>query len=362
MIRNIGGRNPYEVRIREGSKQVRRRFRTKKTAEQFELAVRTREERRRNGLPEERGPISYDALCDLFLGQYNAPSKPWLKEMLKYSRDESGGVNVRLLLPDRFGHWLHALPLSGTTKGHIRDSAKQVLDSGVEWGYVAKNPLRARAVRPPQRDEPDVRPFASWEEVEAVAAAAGAYGPLIVFACATGLRPEEWIPLLWREVDLSGKRLVVNRVYVRGVLRADKGKTDAAFRSIVLQRRAIDALAALPRPLRENQLVFPAPQGGLINLDNFRRRVWKKAIEASELEKRPLYQCRHTFATLALAAGADIYWVSKQLGHRDIRTTLKRYARFVREVDDRNLHLLDEFAARGATGVSDTRRFNSDAD
>jgi integrase len=61
---------------------------------------------------------------------------------------------------------------------------------------------------------------------------------------------------------------------------------------------------------------------------------------------------RHTFATLALAAGADLYWVSRQLGHESIRTTLKHYARFVPAVDDRNLRLLDEFAARAAEDVS----------
>jgi integrase len=67
-----------------------------------------------------------------------------------------------------------------------------------------------------------------------------------------------------------------------------------------------------------------------------------------------LYQMRHTFATLALAAGADLYWVSRQLGHESIRTTLKHYARFVPAVDDRNLRLLDEFAARPAEDVSRT--------
>jgi hypothetical protein len=76
-------------------------------------------------------------------------------------------------------------------------------------------------------------------------------------------------------------------------------------------------------------LIFPAPAGGHIKLDNWRRRVWKEAIEASGVEYRPLYQMRHTFATLALAAGADLYWVSRQLGHESIRTTLKHYARFV---------------------------------
>jgi integrase len=76
-------------------------------------------------------------------------------------------------------------------------------------------------------------------------------------------------------------------------------------------------------------------------------------MTASGLEYRPLYQMRHTFATLALAASADIYWVSKQLGHESIRTTLKHYARFVPAVDERNMRLLDDFAARAAEDVSE---------
>jgi len=39
------------------------------------------------------------------------------------------------------------------------------------------------------------------------------------------------------------------------------------------------------------------------------------------------------------------YWVSKQLGHTNIQTTLKHYARFLPAVDERNLKLLDTFAA-----------------
>jgi integrase len=132
---------------------------------------------------------------------------------------------------------------------------------------------------------------------------------------------------------------------VDGQLRTSAGKTDAAFRTIRLPAGAVAALKSLPRPIHSGALIFPAPKGGYINLDNWRRRVWKEALEDAKAEYRPLYQMRHTFATLALAAGADIYWVSKQLGHTNIHTTLRHYARFLAAVDERNLKLLDKYAA-----------------
>jgi integrase len=213
------GPKPWEARGRENKKQYRRRFRTKKAAEQFEPEVSKREERRRNGLPEERENIPYEELTELFLD---------------------------------------GLPQGDMTKLHIRDSMRQVLDVGVEWGYP-RNPVRAKTVRAPRVPEPDVRPFACWSEVNAVADAAGRYGPLVRFACATGLRPEEWIALQWLDLDIAGRQVNVNKVCVEGMLRRDRGKTDAAFRLVLLQEQAVQALRSLPRPLDSTALVFPAP-------------------------------------------------------------------------------------------------------
>ena len=66
---------------------------------------------------------------------------------------------------------------------------------------------------------------------------------------------------------------------------------------------------------------------------------------------------RHTYASLSLAAGADIYWVSEQMGHKDIRVTLKHYARFTRgsAVDERNRRLLNDFGRSSSEGVSEVR-------
>jgi integrase len=198
-------------------------------------------------------------------------------------------------------------------------------------------------MKSPPSVAPDVRPFESWDEVRRVAEAAGEHGPLILFACATGLRPEEWIALRWGDIDREARTCRVCRTFTAGAL-SREAKTTAGLRSVALQATALASLDRLPIPIRASQLVFPAPEDGHVNLTNFRNRVWYPAVQEAGLERRPVYQTRHTYATLALAAGARIEWVSSQMGHRDLRTTLRFYARFLPEVDERNLHVLDAYS------------------
>jgi integrase len=291
------------------------------------------------------GPITYRDLEAKFRLQHETQSKKWHAEMTGYSLERFGHINVRDLRSDEIGAWLTGLTLSRQTKQHIRSAMRQILERGVDWGYLARNPATTRLVKLPKQKTSDIRPFESWSEVEKIAQATEKWNALVIFACATGLRPEEWIALTWDDLDLKQRVCRINKVVVDGELRNSSGKTDAALRTIMLQQRAIDAVQSMPRPIQSARLVFPASQGGYLNLDNWRRRVWKEAFKKTEISYRPLYQMRHTYATLALAAGADVYWISRQLGHTSIQTTLGHYARFLPAVDERNLKLLDEFAA-----------------
>ena len=48
----------------------------------------------------------------------------------------------------------------------------------------------------------------------------------------------------------------------------------------------------------------------------------KKWLKAAGITKHITFHCfRHTFATLQLAAGTDIYTISKLLTHSDVSTT-----------------------------------------
>lgn len=334
----------YEAYFEEGGRERRRRFRTRKDAEAAVQEARDRERRRNAGIPEQREPITYSGLVELFLDQYTAKGRRadrWMRDMLAYSLKTFGPVSVRELLPENIGRWIKHLPVSAKTKQHVLGAMRQVLSAGVIWGYLPVSPARPAAVKSPPSQAPDIGPFESWDEVFAVARAAGRYRPLVIFACATGLRPEEWSALQWRDIEQGARRCAVRRTYASGELRSE-GKREASLRTVLLADLALEALHELPQPLRPDQLVFPATEGGHISLSNWRRRVWYPALERAGAERRPLYQMRHTFATLALAAGMPIDFVSRQLGHTDIRTTLRFYARYIPALEERHLAMLNE--------------------
>jgi hypothetical protein len=61
--------------------------------------------------------------------------------------------------------------------------------------------------------------------------------------------------------------------------------------------------------------LFPSPTGGLLRLDNFRRREWAPAITSSGIDKPArIYDLRSTFASNALAAGVTVFELARVMG------------------------------------------------
>lgn len=364
----------WELRGRRNGTAFRQWFRTKGELEDFDRAEYDRRQRIKRGLPESDRPVTFKQLVQIITEQ-EAPSR-WRDEMLAYPLARFGNEQVRRIRSREIGKWITGLegektgkPLAGKTKQHILGVLRAVLERGVVQGYLDHNPARAAAVKAPHAPEPVIQPFKSWAEVYAVARAAGErHGPMIRFACATGLRPEEYLALTGWDINVEQRECRVRRVVVHGVVK-ETGKTPGSLRTVQLNDQAIAALAALPEgmglsPSEPDRLVFPSKTGGHQNLNNIRNRIWKKAVaEAADDEGKPLnlaprrlYQTRHTFATFALATGATLEWVSEQLGHSDTRITMKHYGQLTKPVHDRNLALLNAAwnAETAILGVSET--------
>jgi hypothetical protein len=222
-----------------------------------------------------------------------------LRKRLTYATRAFGDVPLRDLerMSGELAAWQALLP--ERSRYGIVGALRQTLGGAVRWGHMNANPA-ALAGRNRQPSPRAVRAY-SRDELEAIAAElAPAYRPLPAFVAATGLRPEEWQALERRDADRAAGILNVRRTVSSGEV-VELGKTTRSRRQVPLSRRALGALDAMP-PRLDTTLVFPAVRGGVLNVDNFRRRVWAPAIEASGVRRAArLYDLRSTFASDALA-------------------------------------------------------------
>jgi integrase len=311
---------------------------------------------RRNG---RLAQITLSELVEEYLAQHEAEPRTIakLRWLLAKATGAFGDRPVVELRSDEIGAWRTTLP-----EGHrfeATQALRQVLNRAVAWKILDSNPARV-GVDNPRRQHPEKRPFEWWPEINAVAEQLGpTYGPMVVFAAATGLRPSEWIALEQRDLDRDARVVYVRRSFAHGRLK--KPKTRRSLRAVPLQTIALDALAQLPAR-RDTPLLFPAPRGGYLDLHNFRRRVWKPAQRAAGIEplRRP-YDLRHTFATFALRAGISTFDLSRFMG-ASLTMIDRHYGHLARDGREHAAALLDSLAADQAAAAAWTLRGRRDGE
>jgi integrase len=88
--------------------------------------------------------------------------------------------------------------------------------------------------------------------------------------------------------------------------------------------------------------LFPAPEGGRIDTNNWRNRFWTPSPEAAGIKHRRIYDLRHTYATWSLAAGIDIFTLARRMG-TSVKMIDRTYGHLVAGADAYQRELLDAF-------------------
>jgi integrase len=228
---------------------------------------------------------------------------------------------------------------------------RQTLARAAEWGLLDTNPAKT-GVDNPQPPRRETHPFESDAQLGALAAELGPrYGPMILFTATTGLRPGEWIALEHRDTDREQRLVHVCRAFRVNRLKATKTETS---RAVPLQRSALDALDQLPS--NAMSLLFPAPEGGYLDLHNWRPRHWRPAQRAAGIAPiRRLDDLRHTFATFALRAGLGTFELSRHMGTSLINID-RTYGHLVRDSHHHAVQLLNRYSL-SHVGVDARGRF-----
>jgi integrase len=168
------------------------------------------------------------------------------------------------------------------------------------------------------------RPALSCSEIGARARDDAQDAELVRVAAYAGLRRGELVALRWRDVDFTGRKLIVRRS-LSGETEVRSTKSRGA-RQVPLPDQAASALERL-RGRREfigpDDYVFASRLGRRIDPSALRRR-FERARDAAGLEPLRFHHLRHTYGSLLVAGGIDLPSVKAAMGHSHITTT-ERY-------------------------------------
>src|SRR6266852_3169288 len=238
--RERGGEPLWAYRFRAGGRESKRVQRGGFASEQDAREALEHELERPRRERRIARRLTLAELVETYLAQHDV--QPVTIEKLPYLLNKAtaafGERRIGELTSQEIAEW--RMRLSPGYRFEATQALRQVLHRAAAWGMIDVNPAKV-GVDNPVRRRKEQRPFESWAELEALAAAIGPrYGPMILFAAATGLRPAEWIALEKRDVDREERVVLVRRSFTRGELKIPK--TEASTRAVPLQARALDAL------------------------------------------------------------------------------------------------------------------------
>lgn len=136
-----------------------------------------------------------------------------------------------------------------------------------------------------------------------------------LFSAFTGLRHSDIVALCWGDIIKSDSGWVIKFTQQKTRKKEVLPISDEAFE--LLGERGVD-----------DKLIFEAITHKYDAWYNERLKKW--IVAAGINRKVTFHSFRHTYATLLLTQGVDIYTVSKMLGHRELKTT-QIYAKVVDE-------------------------------
>jgi integrase len=286
-----------------------------------------------------RTVASYENTCDLYI------------------RPAIGRIQLSRLGPRDIARMLASLTargdLSPTTVRYAFVILKIALARAVKTGRVARNV--ALLVDAPAKARHELRPL-TLEEIGAFQAAIAGhkFEALFLMAIGTGAREGEILGLTWENVDLDAGTFTVRHTLDRTSRTLAEPKTERSRRDLTLplpvtaalrrHRSRQDAERATARIWGNKGFVFASAVGGPIDAGRVTRAL-HTVLDKAGIRQQRFHDLRHAYATLQLEAGADLFQVSRALGHANIGTTSDIYGHFTQamsqEMADRMTGILE---------------------
>lgn len=214
-------------------------------------------------------------------------------------------------------------PIAASTRNTYYQIFNGALNAAVRAKRILRNPFNEMDKSEKPKMPESVRSYMTIEEVRALIATPmenkevkSAY----LFSCFCGLRISDILRLKWKDifVDNGQYRLAVSMQKTREPIYLPLSNEALKWMPERGDKTADEHVFDLPTTV--NQLIKP----------------WAKAAGISK--RFTFHTARHTFATMLLTLGADLYTVSKLLGHTSVKIT-QVYAKIINKKKDDAVNL-----------------------
>lgn len=235
-------------------------------------------------------------------------------------------------------------PKSATVVARAYGVLASILDDAVDDRRLSINPARGVNL-PRKRKKPHV--YLSHEQVHLLASKSK-YGTLVFVLAYCGLRWGEAVALRVRHVDALRRRLRVeeNAVEVGGKIFVGTPKTHE-LRTVPYPKFLASDIAQLCEGKHRDDLLFGTGCDYLRAPKVHGNGSWlDAALTRAELPRLTPHDLRHTAASLAVSAGANVKAVQRMLGHASAAMTLDVYADLFDEDLDSVSEALDDAISR----------------
>jgi integrase len=337
--RRSGGRTRYVARWRQDGRQHLKTFDRKQDAEAFERERRREAALGAHGLPEP-SPMRLDEWMRRWWGDESASWSPATRRTQASAIDKwivpyIGGVRLRDLGHARVRRWRSEVRTAGCPATQANKAARilsAALGVAVREGLLPRNPVQGLQRVPVAVTRPRALPAADVEQIRAHMPTLRDVALLGLMAYC-GLRPGEALALRWGDL---GHVVVVDRAVSDGVIRQTKTNRRRTVEVPPPLQRDLDLLR--PKVVDADALVIHGERGQVLDLNNWRSRVWDVAAKAAGVKSTP-YDMRHSYATALINQGLPLPYITTAMGHASSTTTLDHYS-----------HLIDD--ARGAEPIA----------
>lgn len=251
----------------------------------------------------------------------------------KHIKPRWGTTPLSRIEHEDVAEWISSIRLAPASVVYIHRVLHLMLELAIRSKRISHNP--AVGVRLPKVTTSEKR-FLTREELFHLADAAAEYPipeigeqyrVLVLVLAFCGLRRGEAAGLKVKNVHLLKRRLEITQTLseVGGHLIWGTPKNHQA-RSVPIPNFLAGELAQICADSPADDLVFTTWRGKPLRNLNFRRDVFDRAADDAGLHGLTPHELRHTAASLAVSAGANVKAVQRMLGHASAAMTLDVYS------------------------------------